>query len=238
MVKENRKFDLVGGMLIPLSYLIVVLLLDAVTTRSTITPLFGIIGLLVLSFSLTPGVMNFWAAVYSLIVVVIFMNPILFHLLNREAPPGDDLTPLVRSATFLVGAIIATLFCRGQYRLKQSNSGLTHILEKLPIPVITADQDGIIHFANAAASVIAGIPSDKLRGHSFFDIFADKNLQGATIANYLRRFSSHYIEQPLLLKCHGRDYLGATEVLETSNPRVLMIVVTNTDSSESVKRSD
>ena len=230
MSKNERKFDWMGWVIIPVAYLIVVLLLDAVTSRSTVTPLFGIIGLLVFSFSLTPGVMTFWATVYSVAVVVIFMNPMIFNLFNREAPQGDDLTPLVRSATFVVGAIISTLLCRGQHRLKHSNASLTHMMEKLPVPVITSDQDGRIHFANVEAARIAGLSPEELRGHSFFDLFADKNIQGATIADYLRRFSSSHVSQPMNLKCLGKNYLGSTQMIDASRPPLLLIVLILNDS--------
>jgi PAS domain S-box-containing protein len=229
MSLNRRKFDWVGGAVIPFSYLLVVLLIDATTARSTITPLFGIIGLLVLSFCLTPRVMTFWAAIYSVTVVAIFMNPMLFHFLNREAPAGDGLTPLVRSATFVVGAIISTLFCRVQYRLNQSNTGLIHMLEEIPSPVITSDQDGRIYFANRSAAVIAGLSAKELHGMLFFDLFADKDRQGATIADYLRRFSSSHIEEPIFLKCRGTTYLGSTRMIDTSSPRLLMIVLSRED---------
>jgi PAS domain S-box-containing protein len=231
MSLNRRKFDWVGGAVIPFSYLLVVLLIDATTARSTITPLFGIIGLLVLSFCITPRVMTFWAAFYSMTVVAIFMNPMLFHLLNRDAPESDGLTPLVRSATFVVGAIISTLFCRVQYRLKLSNFGLNQMLEKLPVSVITSDQDGRIHFANKSAAALVGLSSKDLRGMLFFDLFADKDRQGATIADYLRRFSSPHVEEALLLKCRGTNYMGSTRVLDTSSPILLMIILSRDENS-------
>ena len=231
MSLNRRKFDFVGVAIIPFSYLLVILLIDAATARSTITPLFGIIGLLVLSFCLTPRAMTFWAVVYSVAVVAIFMNPTLFHLLNKEAPAGDGLTPLVRSATFVVGAIISTLFCRVQHRLNQSNTGVIHMLEEMPSPEITSDQDGRIHFANRSAAVVAGLSSKELRGMLFFDLFADKDRQGATIADYLRRFSSSHLEKPIFLKCRGTNYLGSTRVIDASSPRLLMIVLSRDDNA-------
>jgi len=197
MSKNNRTSVPMNGVVVPMAYLLVVLLLDLEMSRTTVTPLFGIIGLLVFSFRLRPSVMAFWAAVYSVVVTLSFMNSYVFHLLNREAAPMDDLTPIVRSATFVAGAILSVLYCRLQDRLKLSNAGLTQMLEKVPVPVITSDQDGVIHFANEAAASVAGLPSGELKGKSFFDLFADKNRQGATIADYLRRFSSPRVEEPL-----------------------------------------
>jgi hypothetical protein len=59
----------------------------------------------------------------------------------------------------------------------------------------------------------------------FFDLFADKNRQGATIADYLRRFSSSHIEEPIFLKCRGTHYLGSARMIDNSSPRLLMIVL-------------
>jgi PAS domain S-box-containing protein len=110
------------------------------------------------------------------------------------------------------------------------------MMEKLPVPVVTSDQDGRIYFANASVATLAGLSSQELRGQSFFDLFSDKNHQGATIADYLRRFSSPNVNQPLLLRCRGKSYEGATQLMDTISPRMLLIVLTSNDFSEPVKR--
>lgn len=232
MSEKNRTFDWVGVVLIPSAYLTLVLWFDSVMTRSTVTPLFGIIGLLFFSFRLTPAAMAWWASVYSLTVVVIFMNHVLLQFLDRGTAPGDDLTPLLRSATFVTAAVLATLFCRVQHRLRQGNAGLTQILEKIPVPVITSDQDGRIRFANGAAASVAGLSSPELLGRSFFDLFADKDRQGATIADYLRRFATPHVGQPMALKCRGTRYLGTTQVMGATGQRLLLIILTEEDSRD------
>jgi len=226
MFKKNLIRGGIDNLVIPLVYLILVLVLDFFTPHSTITPLFAIIGLLVFSFGMAPGLMLFWACFYSLVVVSIFLDPSFFHLLNRESPAGDEFTGYVRSATFLVGATLAILLCIVQSRLKQSNLGLIQMLEKLPIPVITSDQDGKIHFANLRAASILGLSSKDLEGKSYFDILADKDRQGATIAAYLRIFQSQSDNnETLLLKRGVKYYTGTTQLLTNLKQSLLMTIL-------------
>lgn len=226
MSNPSPKSDWIGTILIPFIYLIIILLVDSLTARTTITPLFGIIGLLVFSFTLSPATMMAWSAVYSVTVVTIFLNPILFHLLNREAPVGDDLTPIVRSATFVIGAALASMLCVVLNRLRESLAGVNKTLETLPTPVITSDADGLIHLANVAAADLAGMAPDQLKGKSFFDHFADPEMVGTTIADYLRRFSVPDTGEPMRLKCLGKTFFGQTRRMSFGKNQLLVSILT------------
>jgi PAS domain S-box-containing protein len=230
MTHRSQKPDWIGTIMIPFLYLVVVLLLDCMTARTTITPLFGIIGLLVFAFTLSPSAMVVWASMYSVTVVTIFINPELFHLLNRDAPACDGLTPFVRSATFVAGAVIASLLCVILNRLRESLAGLNKTLETLPVPVITSDADGRIQLANKAAADLVRMDPEKLKGASLFDHFADPLLVGATIADYLRRFSVPDVGQPMRLKCGEKTFCGETRRMSFAKNQLLMIIL-----SESTK---
>jgi len=225
MLSKARSFNWINELLIPLAYLVLVICLDRLTGQTTMTPLFGIIGLMVLAFCLPPRSMIFWTVIYSLIVSSIFLSPERLRFLNTNAVNYTEITPYVRSCTFTIAAILSLLLSHVLNRLKSSQGDLQKILDNLPVPILISDDDGRIRFVNHSACEILAMPSVEVQGYSFFDLLAPKEFQGATIANYLGRFNSPSIKDPLLLEYRGIKYKGHTQTLESRKKKLLMIAL-------------
>jgi len=225
MLSKARSFEWINELVIPFAYLVLVICLDRMTGQTTMTPLFGIIGLMVLAFSLPPRSMIFWAVIYSLIVATIFLSPERLRFLNANAVNHTEMTPYVRSCTFTIAAILSLLLSVVLNRLKTSRGELQEILENLPVPILISDDDGKIRFVNQIACEILAMPSVEVQGYSFFDLLAPKEFQGATIANYLARFNAQSSKDPLLLGYRGIKYKGHTQTLESHKKKLLMIAL-------------
>ena len=220
MLSKARPFEWINESVIPFAYLVLVICLDRMTGQTMMTPLFGIIGLMVLAFSLPPRSMIFWAVIYSLIVATIFLSPERLRFLNANAVNHTEMTPYVRSCTFTIAAILSLLLSVVLNRLKTSRGELQEILENLPVPVLISDDDGKIRFVNQIACEILAMPSVEVQGYSFFDLLAPKEFQGATIANYLARFNAQSSKDPLLLEYRGIKYKG-----QSHKKKLLMIAL-------------
>lgn len=221
------KIDPVGEALLPFGYLLLVLTLDFVTPKTVLTPLFGIVGLLVFAYCLRPGWMFFWSFLYSIMVTTLFVSPNLYAFFNKEISPTDFLTPYVRSATFVAGAALSASLCTALWRARAMNDDLREMLEKLTLPVITSNHDGRITFLNRAAMDALGWEGDHDRAISYFDALAPKGVQGELIASYLRRFEQGNAGElpPLDLECSGRRCRGFTRLMRSKSPRVLMTML-------------
>jgi PAS domain-containing protein len=236
---DKLKIDPVGEALLPLGYLLLVLTLDFVTPKTVLAPLFGIVGLLVFAYCLTPAWMTFWSSVYAVVVTVLFISPSVYFLFNKEAPVSDFLTPYVRSGTFIAGAALSAFLCAALSRARAMNDDFRDMLEKLTLPVITSNNDGRIVFVNRAAMEALGWEGDRDRAISYFDALSPKGVQGELIASYLRRFNPGNAGElpPLNLECRGRRCLGYTRMMASKSPRLLLTMLDFVGDTISEKRA-
>lgn len=216
--------DVFGNIVIPFAYLAITLMVDYTMPYSTITPLMGISGLMVFSFRLKPSWMVFWAFVYALVVACIFLYPGFYGVMNSSRPVTDPVTPWLRTATFVLGAILSSVLCMTMARLTGSEKSLKELIGKLPIPVLTSDINGDILYANPAAQQLMGSVGE-LSGKNYFEIFPREGKQGALIAQYLRKFSRHHDGAPLELCLDGKTRFGNTHLLEGSRRSILLTIL-------------
>jgi len=221
------KINPAGEVLLPLGYLLLVLTLDFITPKAVLTPLLGIVGLLVFAYCLTPSWMTVWSSVYAVVVTVLFISPGIYLFFHKEAPQTDFITPYARSGTFIAGAALSASLCAALSRARAMNDDFRDMLEKLMVPVITSNHDGRIVFLNRAALDAFGWGGDHNLETSYFDALSPKGVQGELIASYLRLFDqgSAGVMPPLKLECRGRRCLGHTRMMESKSPRLLLTML-------------
>jgi PAS domain-containing protein len=234
MKQKEVRLDLIGELFIPLAYLLVVLGLEYTTSRATITPLFGIIGLMVMAFCLRPSWMAVWGFVYSLVVACIFLLPAWTSFFNSSNPHAEALTPLVRTGAFVVGATLATLLCFSLNRSRALGGNLRKMIEVMPVPLIASDVNGRIFLINNSAHTFLGLDDKEKSSKSYFELLAPKNHKGKTISDYLRRFEDQFVTEPLVLDCHGVAYRGFTLLIESTDPPLLMTTIKSASVLETV----
>jgi PAS domain-containing protein len=224
---SKLKIDPLSEAFLPLGYLLLVLVLDFITPKTMLTPLLGIVGLLVFAYCLTPGWMIFWSSVYAAVVTLLFVFPQFYSIFNKGAVPADFLTPYVRSGTFIAGAALSSSLCSALSRSRVMNQDLRDMIEKLTLPVITSNHDGQITFLNRAALEALGWEKDYDPAISYFDALAPRETQGELISCYLRCFDQGNNTEmpPLRLQCGGRYCLGYTRLMESRSPRLLMTML-------------
>lgn len=228
MYRQSKfKIDPVDKALLPLTYLIVILTFEYITPMTVLTPLFGIVGLLVFAYCLTPGWMTFWSSLYAVVVTAIFISPGIYMFFNKEASQTDVLTPYMRSGTFIAGAVLSASLCTALCRARAMNDDLREILEELTLPVITSNNDGKIIFLNRAALGALGWEESQELSISYFDALAPNGKQGELIALYLRRFQDGNRREmpPLNLECRGRHCLGYTRMTGSKYPLLMLTML-------------
>jgi PAS domain S-box-containing protein len=210
----------------------VILCLEHINPYAAVTPLFGIVGLMVMAFNLRPFWMIFWSSTYSIVVACFFLNPTFFHFLKTTGTIPDDLTPLVRTVTFCAGAALASMLNISLGRSQAKSRDLKEIIEKMPSPLIASDSNGRIHHINQAASAFLGLSKEEEALGSYFDLFAPKNSKGKTISDYLSHFESRCSGDSLALEFRGIPYRGVTQFIQSTEPPFLITIIERTTGSQ------
>lgn len=230
---EPSGFRPARDVILPMAYLAAIMWLDHLTPRTTITPLFGIIGLFAMAFFLRPLWMIFWSVVYSGVVFCVFLLPAWGFFISWVSPSSDPLTPYVRTGAFFAVAIMASRLCIALAKLSRTNSDLRGIFDRLSFPLIASDHNGRIRYLNeAAGGLLQGKPR-LCEGDSIFEL-APKERRGKTIADYLRRFKSTDVfpSKPLELELQGRRHLGVTCLMESTSPKLLITMISSPSERE------
>ena len=211
--------------LAPLAYLVITLVIDYLVPFTTFTPLLGISALMIFAFFFSPFWMIFWGAVYAVVVGIIFLNPLIYSLMNTPSHAADPVTPFLRTFTFLLGSIMSCILNLTINRLKKGEMELGELLSKIPSPIITSDSNGTIKYVNSAAEQVIGMSHDELHERNIFDLLTVPGHQGTLIADYLRRFDTLENMPPLKLQLWNTSYLGETQLLSASHPKRLMTIL-------------
>jgi PAS domain-containing protein len=216
--------SLARDLVAPLAYLLMILWLDHITPHVTITPLFGIVGLLLMAYFLRPFWVVAWCTIYTGVVVAVFLMPVWGFFLRWVSPPHDLLTPYVRTITFLVAAIMASRLSLYLNRLDKVTFDLGQIFDSLSSPLIASDHNGKIHYLNEAAKELLFRESKLEIGSSIFAL-APKYHQGKMIADYLQRFRDRSLEKPIEIEIDGVRLTGSTKLMESTLPKLLITVI-------------
>jgi len=216
--------SLARDLVAPLAYLLMILWLDHLTPHVTITPLFGIVGLLLMAYFLRPFWVVTWSTIYTGVVVAVFLMPVWGFFLRWVSPPHDLLTLYVRTITFLVAAIMASRLSLSLNRLDKVTFDLRQIFDSLSSPLIASDHNGKIHYMNEAAQELLSKASKLEIGSSIFAL-APKDHQGKMIADYLLRFRERSLHKPMELAIDGMRLMGSTQLMESTRPKLLVTLI-------------
>ena len=210
--------------ILPLLYILVVIGIDALIPDAPVTPLFAVIGVFLMAFFFRPQEIIFWSLIFVLMVVLIFFNPFFVNLVNRASPGSDQLTPYIRTIGFMLTASVAVFLNLTLHRLRLINRDLDDILNVLPGPVITSDENGTIYYANSPARKILKIEEGGAIYKNFFELLTPKGSSGATISSYIKCFSHNTDVIDLELE-DGTPVIGHTKMLSSKSPKLLVTVI-------------
>lgn len=210
---------------LPGVYLALALWIDLITPVGMITPFFAVMGLLVMALTLRPVVMVPWAVVYTGTICSIFLIPKLFVELSGIPYYSQYVIPIIRAATYVIVGGVSCYLCITLHRLRKSQEELTHILENLPWPILTSDQNGKILYWNGPAESLLPELILSEDGFNYFDLLAPPEFHGRTITEYLKRLESIHHEEPLKLSVKGRPFKGNTQMIEWTHQKVLLTIL-------------
>jgi PAS domain-containing protein len=209
----------------PCVYLLIILAIDYLTPKTTVIPLLGVLGLMLMAFRLPSRIVIFWSVVYSLVVISVFLKPEWYHWMNRSASQIDDLTSYMRSLTFVAAGGMAVLLSLSLKKLTATNLELNELLDNLPNALLTSDENGQIRFLNKAAEKIISAGEQTNTIPSYFDLFAPNGMKGRLIANYLGMFKpkNQRSSNGLLdLEVNTQKAIGHTSLM-SSGPSTLLV---------------
>jgi PAS domain S-box-containing protein len=198
---------------------VAVLLLEFVTPTLRVTPSLLTMCLAAFSLFLTPRQVIGWGLVLSVPVVGSLL------LVSNSGVPEQPAVVALRTAAFLVVAVMA--FGLSRYRLRsqiQVNS-LVSLFEGLRTPLVISDVDGNINFANRSCCDLLGCTLQQAKDSTFFSLFSHPDHRGRSIEQYLGYFGgepSAEIEMTLSLRGSARKVKSIGSVIEIDGRKLLV----------------
>ena len=225
----DSRTELIGrvrNILLPALFLAMTLWFDHKTPGVTVTPLFAGVGVLVMAFTLPLPSMILWTFAYTVSVLAVFLLPVWGVFIGWYSPPVSMMTQYVRAFSFIATAVLGVNFSMTMTRQRRLNDELRMLLEKLPVPVITSDRNGVVKFMNHAMSQLLGSVEGSEKA-TFFDLFSPPGRQGETISLYLARFSIRRgtPSDPIPVEIGGKPFLARTRLMESAFPPFMISVI-------------
>lgn len=217
------------GIVLPAIYIVTVLTFDFLLPIGTVTPFFAVIGMLFMALKFRPAVMIPWTIIYVAIVCSIFLVPKFFVLLTGLHYYEQYVIPTIRAATYVVVGIASCYLCLALDRLRKSENELKQILQNLPWPILTSDHDGKLLYWNESAEDLIPLLKRKNELTNYFDLLAPPEFQGRTITEYLKRIDQDKHDEPLKLSVDGKPFKGHTQLIEWTNTKVLLTILSEAD---------
>ena len=224
--RRTEQIDSVRNILFPALFLALTLWIDHKTPGVTVTPLFAGVAVLVMAFELQLAWMVFWTISYTACVLAVFLLPVWGVFIGWYSPPVSMMTQYVRAFSFIATAVLGVSFCRTMTRQRGLNTELRMLLEKLPVPVITSDRNGVVKFMNNSMALLLGEARNTDQS-TFFDLFSPPGRQGETISSYLSRFSLRHgtPSAPIPVEIRGKPFLARTRLMESAVPPIMITVI-------------
>lgn len=145
----------------------------------TLAPLLSILFCVALVFLGSP----------RLILVAIPLFALLTYLLIMDYSKY----PMIRTATMMIGGLLAYWSCRQRKSLAQKISEVDIILSKVEAPWILCDRSGNIRQMSEAAARLAGVTLKQVEGTSFFSVFSSGPSKGELIQKFLQAADAHSV---------------------------------------------
>ncbi len=204
---------------LPLVLLLAVLALELATPAVRVTPSLLTIGLAALSLLLPPRQIAIWALLLFLPVVASFL------LVANAGVPEQMTVILLRSAAFLVVALMAFSLSRYRERSEQQFNSLVTMFDTLVTPIVVSDGDGNICFANRTCCELLGCSQQEAKDSTFFSLFSHPERQGKAIEQYLQHFDrrpSGRIEMTLSVRGRCQSMKSICSMLEIDGRKLLV----------------
>ena len=220
---------LLAELIVPLLYLLIMVTGDILLPFPTLSPVIGVIGLLIMAFYVRPTMMVIWSIIYTIVVILSLLHPSFSMIVNNGIAPSHPLTPYVRASTFMVSTTLADALCIFLNKLRVMFLEEREIINRFPLPVVISDASGKIRYVNQLASYLLNFDSQIPVNQSFFDLFSPSDKRGATISEYLHRVESANPNKPLLLEFHGAPIFGHTQRMSAGSPKLLLTILSDSE---------
>ena len=183
-----------------------------------------------------PSQMIPWAVIYTVIVIIIFLNPRIYEALSGHPYSQESTPPLLRSAASIFLGIGTGYLCIVLNSMRKSQRDLTEVLSKIPSPVVVSDKTGRILFWNQSVEdlipMLRDVKASASKPPSYFDLLSPRESQGKTISRYLQRLENGMAQAPLDLSANGRPMTGETQLMQWSGQDVLLTILKDGDASQ------
>lgn len=170
--------------LLPLAIVMAVLFGEMETPSVRITPSLLTIALAAISIFLRPKGVLVWSAILFVPVVVSLV------WIPSAGIYEDPLAVYLRSAAFLVVGAMAYALSRTKESARRQVEELVSLLDAMKTPVLVADIDGMVMFANQHCCTLLGEDTQSIKNKNFFMLFGTKEARGKAVERYLALFSS------------------------------------------------
>jgi len=168
---------------LPLVIVLSVALLELETPSLRVTPSLLTIALALIALFLRPQAVLLWSLLLLLPVVLT-----LIYVPNNGVYESSSMIVLRVTAYFAV-AVLALGYSRRRDNAERQLYSLLAVFDALETPIAVSDADGAIAFVNRACCQLLGRNEAELKDTNFFSVFAQPDVRGKAIDNYLKMFA-------------------------------------------------
>ena len=168
--------------ILPFLVVLSVVLFELETTSLRVTPSLLTIAVAVFALFLRPQVVLMW----SLGLLFPVMLTLVYVPSNGVYESNSMI--LLRVTAYVAVAVLAFGYSRRRNDAERQLGSLLAIFDALETPIIVSDADGIIAFVNRACCQLLGQTENELKDTNFFSVFAQPDVRGKAIDNYLKMF--------------------------------------------------
>jgi PAS domain S-box-containing protein len=205
--------------MLPFLVVVAVLLVEFSTPTLRVTPSLLTMCLAAFSLLLTPRQVIGWGLVLSVPVVASLL------LISNAGVPEQPAVVVLRSAAFVVVAVMAFGLSRYRLRAQTQVNSLVSLFDGLRPPLVISDVDGNINFANRSCCELLGCTLQQAKDSTFFSLFSHPDHRGRSIEQYLGCFGGEppaEIEMTLSLRGSARKVKSICSVIEIDGRKLLV----------------
>jgi len=167
---------------LPFAILLSVAFLELETPSLRVTPSLLTIALAVIALFLRPQAVLLWS--FLLLIPVVFT---LIYVPSSGVYESGSMI-FLRVTAYLAVAVLAFGYSRRRDNAERQLYSLLAVFDALGTPIAVSDADGAIAFVNRACCQLLGRSEPELKDTNFFSVFAQPDVRGKAIGNYLKMF--------------------------------------------------
>jgi len=196
-----------------------VILLEFETPTLRVTPSLLTMCLATFSLFLTPRQVVGWGLVLAVPVVGSLL------LISNAGVPEQPAVVVLRSAAFVVVAVMAYGLSRYRLRSQTQVNSLLSLFDGLRSPLVISDADGTINFANRSCCELLGCTLEQAKDSTFFSLFSHPDHRGRSIEQYLGYFGrdpATEIEMTLSVRGSAINIKSICSLIEIDGRKLLV----------------